>query len=223
MPDRRIASWVAMAVMVAAAGVTQAQTARQGGGGNNAAMLAQLQQLASERTALQSENAKLKGDLEKLRKERDSASAARDAAENRIRATAATATRGNAEAERLQAELERERGRMQELVTRSREIAINLRDVEVDRNQVRQTLASREAELKSSVERNDKLLALNREILDAMENRGVWSTLAASEPFTRIKRNQLENLVDGYRQQAQDQRADAPQVQPKPAATAPAR
>ena len=47
-----------------------AQTARSGGGGN-ALLMQQMQQLASERTSLQAENAKLKKDLEDLRKDRD--------------------------------------------------------------------------------------------------------------------------------------------------------
>ncbi len=47
-----------------------AQTTRSGGGAN-AQLMQQMQQLASERTSLQAENAKLKKELDDLRKDRD--------------------------------------------------------------------------------------------------------------------------------------------------------
>ncbi len=47
------------------------QTARSPGASPGAQQMQQLQQLASERTALQAENARLRADLEQARKERD--------------------------------------------------------------------------------------------------------------------------------------------------------
>ena len=60
-----------------------AQTERSGNA--DARVMQQLQQLTSERAALQSENARLKQDLEKVRKDLDQASAGRKALENRAK------------------------------------------------------------------------------------------------------------------------------------------
>jgi len=49
------------------------------------------------------------------------------------------------------------------------------------------------------------LYKLNTEVLDRLEHQGLWSHLARSEPFTQLKRTQLENLVDDYKQRATDQ------------------
>jgi predicted RNase H-like nuclease (RuvC/YqgF family) len=184
-----------------------AQTARTGGSAPaNAAQLQQLQQLASERTALQAENAKLKAELEALRKEQTSAKQSKSAAEQRSQASAAAAlARSNSETERLQADLARERERMQELVARFRETATTLRDVETERAAVKQSLVQRDQELKVCVERNQALYKLNQEVLTKFEDQGFWSALARKEPFTQLKRVQLENLIDGYRSSAQDQ------------------
>ena len=40
--------------------------------------------------------------------------------------------------------------------------------------------------------------------------------MARAEPFTQIKRTQLENLVDDYKQRAEDERTAPPAEAPKP-------
>jgi colicin import membrane protein len=183
-----------------------AQKARDGGGAGNAQLAQQLQQLASERTALQNENTKLKAEAESLRKERDKLLQSQGSAEARSRASQAELTRSASDAQRLQSEMEKEKARMQELVTRFRETAGSLREVETDRNSLTQKLQQKDLDIKACTDRNDKLYALNNEVLDSFEKQGVWGAMMRREPFTRLKRNQLENLVDGYRAAAQDQK-----------------
>ena len=65
----------------------------------------------------------------------------------------------------------------------------------------RQNLATRDVELTQCVDRNQKLYALNDEILTRFGNRGFWSGLASAEPFTKLKRVQNENLIGEYRAQ----------------------
>jgi predicted RNase H-like nuclease (RuvC/YqgF family) len=210
-------SVLSLVMACVAAPMTQAQTARSGGTTANAQQLQQLQQLASERTALQAENAKLKGEIEKLRKDQDAAKQAQTAVEQRGRASSAAAlTRSNSENERLQAELAREKERMQELVARFRETATTLREVETGRATATRTLAQRDQELAQCVDRNTALYKLNKEVLDRFESQGFWSGVGRKEPFTQIKRVQLENLIDGYRSDAQDH-VLAPAAAPSPA------
>jgi hypothetical protein len=46
-------------------------------------------------------------------------------------------------------------------------------------------------------------------VLTKLEDQGFWSRAARVEPFTRIKRTQLENLVDEYAARAEEQRIGA--------------
>ena len=75
--SRATAALLALLTLVSVTGTARAQTARSGGGAN-AQLLQQMQQLASDRTSLQAENAKLKKDLEDLRKERGPLASERD-------------------------------------------------------------------------------------------------------------------------------------------------
>jgi chromosome segregation ATPase len=194
------------AVLLAAYSPQAVAQAARSGGNAGAQMMQQLQQLAAERTSLQAENARLKRELETLRKERDALSGGREALDRRARASEAVAARSAAEREDLARELERQKSRMEELIAKFRETAEALRDTENEHTEARQTLARRDADLATCVDRNTALYALNGEILDRLERRGFWSNLAAAEPFTRLKRVQLENLADEYRQKAEDQR-----------------
>ncbi len=121
----------------------------------------------------------------------------------------------NSENTRLAGELTREKTRFEELVSRYREAAVTLRDSETDRAAKTQQLAQSDLGLRSCVDRNANLYALNQEVLGKFEDQGFWSSLARREPFTQLKRVQLENLVDDYRNRALDQKA-APAATPAP-------
>jgi len=204
--------WFAMALCIS--GTAVAQTARSGGGGGNAQLIQQLQQLGTERTQLQAENERMKKELDELRKERDGLKAGQKALTSREQAATAAVARGAQERESTANELTQQKSRMQELIGKFRETAQTLKEVETDRAAKTQQLATRDTELKTCVDRNLALYQLNGEVLNRLEHQGLWSHLARSEPFTQIKRTQLENLVDGYRQKAEDQRV-APPVQTK--------
>src|SRR5882724_10230989 len=182
-----------------------AQTPRSGGTAAPSAQLAQqLQQLGSERTALQTDNARLKKELDAMRAERDKLKTAQQGISSREQAFAAAAARGAQERSTAQSELEQQKSRMAELVAKFRETAQTLKDVETDRTAKAQQLATRDREFKACVDNNLALYKLNGEVLDRFEHDGLLSHLARREPFTQIKRTQLENLVDEYKQQANE-------------------
>jgi len=195
--------------LVALAALTQpavAQTARSGGtAGANAQLM---QQLASERTALQAENARMKKELADLAKERDTLKSGRSALEQEARANELSAGRNAKDKESAELENTKLKERMQELVTKFRETATTLRDVETERTAFKQSIATRDAELNQCIERNVALYKLNGEVLTRLENQGVWSRVASTEPFTKIKRVQLENLIDDYKYRAEEQKAN---------------
>jgi chromosome segregation ATPase len=211
---RRVSRW--LVVPTAIASFTSlpvcAQTSRESGGAN-AQLMQQIQQLGSERTALQAENARMKKELAELTKERDALRAGKAALDRRAAASEAATALSTRSRESAEAEIEKQKERMQELVARFRETAQTLRGVETERATFQQSLVVRDAEVKACRERNEALYKLNGEVLARLENDGVWSRMARVEPFTRLKRVELENLVDDYRYRAEG-------LQEKPAAAA---
>ena len=186
-----------------------AQTERSGGGANTQ-MLMQMQQLANEKATLQAELAKLKGEVEKASKERDSLRESQQAIALRSRGVEAELAKAVSDRARLEGEVAQEKSRVQELVARVRETAVSLRDAETQSQATQGKLATREEALASCVDHNQKLVALNEEVLQRFEDQGFWSSLAKKEPFTRIKRVELENLADGYRDTARENRVETP-------------
>lgn len=186
-----------------------AQTARSGGAGSaTAQLMQQMQQLASERTALQAENARMKKELAEVTKERDSLKAGRSSAEQRLQASEAAVARAASERESAQGETQKLKERMQELVAKFRETATTLRDVEAERASFKQSLNEQNTALAACKAKNEALFTLNDEVLTRFENQGVLSRMASAEPFTKIKRVQLQNLIDDYRYRAEDQKVE---------------
>jgi len=213
---------VAACLLIVMAPALQAQTARSGGGAS-AQLLQQLQQLATERTAMQAENAKLKKDLDDMRKERDVLKNAQKAGDARAKAAAAELAAVTAQRASTDQELKQNREKTEQLIAKFRETIQTLRETEADRTTAKETLATRDSELKVCIDRNLALYNLNDEVLTHFADQSVWSRLATAEPFTRLKRTQLENLIDGYRDRAQDQRVTAESVKLAAQRQAPAR
>lgn len=193
-----------MALAVAFSLHAHAQSARTAS--PNAQVMQQMQQLAAERTKLMADNARLQSELDAARKERDELKKKQGAGDARLQNSQVAAARAERSNETLKADLEREKTRMAELVAKFRETIGNLRDVETDRGAVKASLAQRDSELKSCNERNQALYDLNGEILARLESRGSFSAASTLEPFTRLKRIELENLMDGYQTRADEQR-----------------
>jgi len=45
-------------------------------------------------------------------------------------------------------------------------------------------------------------------VLDRMANRGFWAAVGEREPFTKLKRVELENLIDDYKYRADELRLE---------------
>ena len=187
--------------------VAYAQSARSGGGAS-AQLMQQMQQLASERTSLQAENAKLKKELEDMRKDRDALKNAQQTVDKRAKSSDIALKESVAQRASTDRELEQTKEKMQQLIAKFRETLQTLHDVETERTTAKQTLATRDQDLKVCVDRNLALYKLDDEVLTRLEHQSMWTRVAASEPFTKIKRYQLENLVDDYKDRADAQRLD---------------
>jgi chromosome segregation ATPase len=228
-PPVLLARFVTLSAIVLGAmygGHASAQVQRSGGASPNAQVLQQLQQAVSERAHLQAENAKLKKEAEDLKKQLGTAQqqlTASKAGAGRNQAAIAAARNTNASTEKS---LEEAKGKMQELVSHFRETVTSLHGVETERSQLRQQLADSQAAYDHCAESNYALYELDTEVLDRYAHQGAFSYLSRSEPFTRLKRTQIDNLVIEYQQRAQElriQKAAAPKAGPTavPGAIAP--
>jgi chromosome segregation ATPase len=200
--------WVLAAAALTVTLPAAAQSARKDAG-NNAQLIQQMQQLATERTQLQAENARMKRELDETRKERDSLKGEREANDKRLRNSEAAALRAGGDRKQVEDELAQTRERMNELVAKFRETATALREAETGRATSEQQLQVRTQDLGSCVDRNAQLYTMNGEILDRLEGQGFWSSVSRAEPFTRIKRAQLENFADDYRARAAEASVEA--------------
>src|SRR5262249_7036293 len=186
----------------------------------NAQLMQQMQQLAAERTRLQADNATMKKELEDIRKERDSLKNAQKTIDAKSKGSVAALAQSNARREQAEQELKQSRDKMQELIAKFRETVQQMREIENDRTSAKQSLAARDQELKTCKDRSLALYKLNGEVLTRLENDSMWSRAARAEPFTKIKRVQLENLIDDYKDRANDA-LHAPMKAPPPTLTNP--
>jgi chromosome segregation ATPase len=190
---------------LAAAVGSHAQVERSGGG-VNAQLASQYQQAVAERTQLQTDNDKLKKDLDEAKKQLQATNQQLTALKSGTDASQAQLAAAQAASQRDAQALEQSRTRMQELVDRFRETAASLRDIETERSQLQQQLAQSKLDIDQCVERNYQLYQVDGEVLDRYEHQGMFSYMARAEPFTRIKRTQIENLIDEYRTRAEELR-----------------
>jgi chromosome segregation ATPase len=197
--------------------VLHAQAARTGGG-PNVQLLQQLQQLASERTSMQADQARLEKELSDTKKERDTLKAAQQALQRRAQDATAVLDRANSQRQNSEQELTQTKAKLQELVAKFRETAQNLRDMEMQSVATKQDLAARDREYKACVDRNTSLYRLDDEVLTRLDKQGFWTRVSETEPFTRLKRIQLENFVDEERARAKDQRVTPDSSKAIPAA-----
>lgn len=202
MDARHCAPLFGAFVLLAWALPAAGQTVRSGGA--DPRLMQQVQQLQGERAALQSENAKLKAQLEELRASADSGGAAQRALEQRAAAAEQASRRLAASQEAASESAARTRAQLDELVVKFRETAQALKDAESERNALRDRRQEDARALDTCRAHNAELLRINDEVLVRLENTGFWSKLAADEPFTRLKRIELENLASDYRARASE-------------------
>lgn len=200
-----------MGVVLLALGVlsAQAEVRRPAGSAASAQMQALLQQISAERDALKIENARLKTEL--------------DTAQRALETAEAAATAGSDEAARLRAALEAFqhqnealRAQLGQSQTTIGTLNGELAAARADLRQARHTSQALDGELGQCRARVDTLLGHNRrlyeignELLDRYENKGVWESLAEREPFTGLKRVELENIVQDYRFAIDDHHVEA--------------
>lgn len=200
-----------MAALCALALGAQAQVQRSGNA--DARVAQQLQQLSTEKSALQAENNKLKQELEQAKAQLQKYTTVTKDLETRNKALIAAAGKGNTASQQVEEQLERSRAQNQELVGKFRETVQTLRDLEAERATIKSQMAAKDRDYQVCVDRNAGLYELNDEVLHRLEDRGFWSKVSEREPFTRLQRTRLENLIDDYRYRVEELRLEKQQTQ----------
>jgi chromosome segregation ATPase len=183
-----------------------AQTQRSGSS-ETQKFMQQYQQLAAEKTALQAQQAQTKKDLDTAQADLAAMKKERDALKSRAGGSAAQFAQLAAGKEAAEKSLEQLKQRTTELVTRFREMALNLKEVEADRGKLQNDLKERSIAFDKCAQDNLGLFEVNSEILDRYEHVGVFTRIGTADPFTKIARTRIENLVDEYRTRALELRA----------------
>ncbi len=186
-----------------------AQEARRPGGDATARLQQQMQQLAGERAALQAENAKLKEQVSKLEKDAKALRTEKDALSRRAGAAESKVSRAEAGQQSVSSRLESSETRLNEVVGKYKELAEQLRQVEAERSALAQQAAGDAQGLKGCAQKNVQLAGVANEALDRYEKKGCFGALAQAEPFTRLKRVEVENAVEDYREQVESLKVPA--------------
>jgi len=197
---------VVLASTVALGGLALAQTPRSGGGGELQKFMQQYQQVSAEKTALQAQVAQLQADLNSAKTEIAGVKKERDALKAHTGASAAEVAQLTSAKTIAEHSLEQYKERMNDLVDKFRQLAQSLKDTEADRTKVRRDLDQRNAQFDKCAEDNMQLFEITTEVLDRYDHVGLFTRVSASEPFTKITRTRIENLVDDYRERAQELR-----------------
>lgn len=172
-------------------------------------MQMQVKQAQDEKAALEQEKTALGQELETLRKKTVE-----------IESATARANRGKVAAEKETEALKREKAELGEKITQLEkqlgESQQSLRDTRQSlqgetsqRQRLEQDLGVRDRELGACETKNAKLYRYQVELIDRAQSQGSFSALLAAEPFTQIKRVEIENILEEYRDKIDAERAGA--------------
>jgi chaperonin cofactor prefoldin len=207
---QRILAGIVLVIGLTSAREPLVAQAQRSGGGETQKLMQQYQQVAAEKTALQAQLAQMKKDLDAASTELAAVKKERDSAKAHVGVSPATLAQATSEKDAAQQNLEKTKRQLTELVARFRETATNLRDAETDRAKLTISLADRNSAFDKCAANNLQLYEIVGDVLNRYEHVGVFTKVSASEPFTKITRTRIENLVDEYRERALQLRQKAP-------------
>jgi chromosome segregation ATPase len=213
-------SWFGLIVLLALGTTPLVAQVERSGGGQAQKFMQQYQQLAAEKTALEGRLAQTKQDLDTANATLEAVKKERDALKTKAAAgpaiSASAVSQLTTEKDTAQKNLEQYKQRMGELVTRFRETATNLKDVEADRSRLAKELDERNGAYDKCAADNLQLYEINGDILNRYDHVGLFTKVSAAEPFTKITRTRIDNLVVEYRARALELRAKKRDVAPSP-------
>lgn len=212
----RTAKLMAVALLALGALPVQAEVRRPSGGAASAQVQALLQQISAERDALKTENARLKADLDKAQQAQQTAAAAVAAGTEELTRLRAAVAAFQTQNEALRAQLGQSQTAIGSLRSEQAATVAALKQAQGKGQVLDGELGECRARVDTLIGHNRRLFEIGNELLDRFEKKGVWASLREAEPFTGLKRVELENIVQDYRFAIDDQRVQAEPAQGAP-------
>ena len=157
--------------------------------------------LQQENTQLAQEKAALDGQLKEVQEKFDETSGKARIAASRAAALGKSLESVKAEKDALAAKLAETESKLAETSGALNKSALAGRRLDADLKQKTQALAACEA-------KNAKLHGYGVDLLDKYEKKGCGDALLQADPFTQLKRVEIENLMEAYREKLDEQKLD---------------
>jgi chromosome segregation ATPase len=165
-------------------------------------MQQQLQQVEQARAQAEQEKAAALADIDKLERELDAAkSANRKLASERLARNRAERSfkAAQAELDTLKVKLADTEARLSDTQARLDAASKTLAQTDSARKQTETQLADTRQEFGQCRAHNGRLYALSREMMTKYRDKTCQDALAQAEPFTGLKRVEIENLLENWR------------------------
>lgn len=181
----------------------------------------QLRELQDQQATLQAQKTAAEQERDALKKKVGGGGAA--AAPSRKALAEAAALRrslagAKGEAETLKQTAAQAQTELQSLKQQLDQTQTALRGVQAQNEEMRATLVSTNSTLQACEAKNVQLIGLGNEVLDRYKKVGLGTAMAAKEPFTGLRRVQLQNLAQGYEDRLRAGRYDPRRDKAPPAA-----
>ena len=102
--------------------------------------------------------------------------------------------------------------RLETLAERYRELAEIAKGIEGERDTYIALAGEYDVRTAQCESNNDALYTIAMEVIESYEKKGFFKILAQREPITGLKKVQIENLMDDYRQLADEMRLSYPDI-----------
>ena len=170
----------------------------------------QVKALETEKGALAADKAKLEGELKEAQAKAESATRRVGGAERARAELAKTIETMKADADALAGRLsEEERKRAEaerKLAETERRLADQRLAFDAEKRRLEGISAQQLAALAASRERNERMYKLGFELIDRYENKPLWTSALQAEPFTGLKRAQIEKMAEEDREKFDKER-----------------
>lgn len=164
-------------------------------------MQQQLNEIQQQKSALDQEKTVLEETLKKTHNETESHKRSTASA-------AAKASRLERDIEAASKETAELRTRLDEAGKRHEELSGQRKQLEQDLKNTTGALAKQNEQRKLCEAHNGELYQIGRELADWYTSKGAMSAILEAEPFTAMKRVEMENLLETYRDKLEGQRLE---------------
>lgn len=172
-------------------------------------MQQQMQQLDQARAQSEQERAAALADKETAERELEKARSDEAARKRQLAGERAARSRTETELKALQAESEALKARLADSVALQQVTAQTLAQVESAKKQTEGQLAGKAHDLQACQTHNGRLYAVGREMMDKYRDKSCQDALAQVEPFTGLKKVEVENLLEAWRDKLDRERLGA--------------